>query len=338
MNAVTCLTWVRRGVAKAHPELVRLPEDELENLLSSTSRVAASESDSDHADSDDENQTKKAKNSNLDEAKDSVETRYNLDDYDEEDASENEEAGLTGLSFYPSNRHDPYLSKNSQSSDDESDFMVSPGDNLIVLGKVHGEFFSLEVWVTNMEDGSLYCHHDAILASCPLAMEWVGFDPGESDCTSANLVAVGSMTPNIELWDLDVVNSLEPAFTLRGKQKCRKKEKAAKKVEVSRGHADAVLALSWNRNRQQILASASADSSVGVWDLSRGRVVSFLKSHGDKVQAVQWHPVEDQLLVSGCYDGCVRLFDCRAPSAEPSRQWSFSGEVEKVPLLQFHNS
>jgi len=329
MNAVTCLTWVRRGVAKAQPELVRLPEDELENLLSSTGRAA--ESDSDQVESGDEKERKKAKNGNSDSVKDSVEARYSLDDYNEDDSSENEEAGLMGLSFYPSNRHDPYLSKTDQSSDDESDFAVSPGDNLIALGKVRDDFFSLEVWVTNTEDGSLYCHHDAILSSCPLAMEWVGFDPGESDCSSGNLVAVGNMTSNIELWDLDVVNSLEAAFLLKSKQKRRRKEKAAKKVTVSRGHTDAVLALSWNTNRRQILGSASADASVGVWDLSRGRAVSFLASHTDKVQAVQWHPVEDQLLISGCYDGCVRLFDCRAPSADPSRQWAFSGEVEKVP-------
>jgi len=331
MNAVTCLTWVRRGIAKAHPELVRLPDDELENLLSSAGRVAETDSDNDQVDSDDEKRKKKAKNSDLDDVKESVETRYNLDDYDEDDERENEETGLTGLSFYPSNRHDPYLSKNDQSSDDESDLTVSAEDNLIALGKVHGDFFSLEVWVTNVDDGSLYCHHDVILPSCPLALEWVGFDPGESESTSANLVAVGNMTSSIELWDLDVVNSLEPAFSLRGKQKRRRKDKAAKKVAVSRGHTDAILALSWNTNRQQILGSASADSSVGVWDLSRGRAVSFLTSHSDKVQAVQWHPVEDQLLVSGCYDGCVRLFDCRAPSADPSRQWALSGEVEKVP-------
>ena len=232
MNAVTCLTWVRRGVAKAHPELVRLPDDELENLLSSAGRGAAeTDSSSDQFDSDDEKQRKTAKRGNLHEAKDSVEMRYHLDDYDDEDGgTENEEAGLGKLSFYTSNRHDPYLSKDDQSSDNESDLSVSPGDNLIALGKVHGEFFSLEVWVTNVDDGSVYCHHDVILSSCPLAMEWVGFDPGESDSSSANLVAVGSMTPSIELWDLDVVNTLEPVFTLKSKQRCRRKEKAAKKV------------------------------------------------------------------------------------------------------------
>jgi len=335
MNAVTCLTWVQRGVAKAHPDLVRLPEDELRNLMASAGRAADAGSNSDEAYSGDENPRKKATVGDAGRLKDSVEARYSLDDYDEDDNSDNEDVGwsITGLSVFPSNHQDPYLSKDDQSSDDESDMSIAPDDNLIALCKVHGEFFSLEVWVTNVADGSLYCHHDTILSSCPLAIEWVGYDPGETDSASANLVAIGNMTPNIELWDLDVVNTIEPAFTLKGKKKRKRKEKSSKRVESSRGHTDAVLALSWNTNRRQILASASADWSVGVWDLSRGRAVSFLTNHSDKVQAVQWHPVEDQLLVSGCYDGYVRLFDCRAPSSAASRHWSLGGEVEKVISL-----
>jgi len=347
MNAVTCLTWIQRGIAKAHPDLVYLRDDELENLMSSVDRTTETDSNRDEVDSEDEKPRKKARDSKKprtgkraegsgsEGVKDSLETKYCLEDYDDDDdddddESDNEGLKLTGLSFYSSNRHDPYLLKDDQSSDDDSEMSIAANDNLIALGKVHGEFFSLEVWVANVADGSLYCHHEAILSSCPLAIEWVGFDPGESDYGLANLVAVGNMTPNIELWDLDVVNTLEPAFTLKGKQKRRRKEKVSQKVETARGHTDAVLALSWNINRRQILASAAADSSVGVWDLSHGRVVSFLADHTDKVQAVQWHPVEDQLLVSGCYDGYVRLFDCRAPSAVPSRRWSLGGEVEKV--------
>jgi len=336
MNAVTCLTWVQRGVAKPHPDLVCLPEDELKDLMSSAGGAAETEeSNSDDVDSEDEKPRKKSTVSDAKGQTDSVEERYTLDDYDEDVADDSEDVGLsiTGLSVYPSNQQDPYLSKGDQSSDDESDWSITPDDNLIAMCKVHGEFFSLEVWVSNVADGSLYCHHDTILSSCPLAIEWVGFDPGEADSVAANLVAIGNMTPNIELWDLDVVNTIEPAFSLKGKRKRKRKEKSSKKVETSRGHTDAVLALSWNKNRPQILGSASADCSVGVWDLSRGKGVSFLTSHDDKVQAVQWHPVEDQLLVSGCYDGCVRLFDCRAPSSAPSRQWSLGGEVEKVILL-----
>lgn len=333
MNAVTCMTWVPRGVAKAHPDQIRLPDDELENLMDSVGGAAEPDSCSDEVDSDQEKPRKKAKRDNWDNVGESLEARYSLADYDEDDDDdENIKSGLSvsSLSFYPSNRHDPYLTKADSSSDDESDLNVSPNDSLIALCKVHGEFFSLEVWVTNPVDELLYCHHDIILPSCPLAIEWVGYDPSESESSLANLVAVGSMTSSIDLWDLDVVNGLEPAFSLRGSNKQKGKVNATKKAKVRRGHTDAVLALSWNRNRRHILGSASADSSVGIWDLTHGRAVSFLTHHGDKVQAVHWHPVEDQLLISGCYDGCIRLFDCRAPSATPSRQWSVGGEVEKV--------
>lgn len=49
------------------------------------------------------------------------------------------------------------------------------------------------------------------------------------------------MSPIIDVWDLDLVNSLVPAFKL-GK-------KGSKKKGTPRvGHQDAVLDLSWNTN------------------------------------------------------------------------------------------
>lgn len=348
MNAVTCVTWVRRGVAKACPDTVRLTDEELGKVIESAAKSKSPEGDDDDDDENenesaegsqenDENQdaTAKPEKEASDIGPDSIESKYHLEDYDEDEGDNDDDGALSmaTLSFYPNNRQDPYIAKDEPDSDDE-DMQISPNDNLIVIGKVHGDYFSLETWVNNVADGSLYCHHDAILSTCPLAVEWVGYDPGEQG--AGNLVAIGSMSPDIELWDLDVVNTLEPAFTLKGdssfgKRKKKKNAPKAKKTKTTPdGHTDAVLGLSWNRNRFQILASASADESIGVWDLASGTVVSFFRQHGDKVQTVQWHPVEDQLLLSGCYDGCVRLFDCRAPSAEPSRKWSLGGEIEKV--------
>ncbi len=55
-----------------------------------------------------------------------------------------------------------------------------------------------------------------------------------------NYLAVGSMSPIIEIWDVDVVGTLEPEFRL-GQKKSKKKKIAGV------GHKDAVLSLSWNK-------------------------------------------------------------------------------------------
>lgn len=55
-----------------------------------------------------------------------------------------------------------------------------------------------------------------------------------------NYLAIGSMSSIIDVWDVDVVGSLEPDFQL-GKKKSKKKKTPGV------GHSDAVLSLSWNK-------------------------------------------------------------------------------------------
>jgi len=63
-------------------------------------------------------------------------------------------------------------------------------------------------------------HHDFSLPSFPLAVEWMDCPPepvaaGQS-ATVGSYVAIGTMQPGIELWDLDVVDAMEPVAILGG--------------------------------------------------------------------------------------------------------------------------
>lgn len=341
---VSCSTWVRRGITKSVPDKVALPKAELEKVI----KELKEDIDDLEKDGEDGGQNasgdsavRKRKNPKKssptpdvaedeahspvsDEASDDIVAKYGLDDYDDEDGEEGPAWDtVAGLTYYATNEEDPYLTIKEDDASDREDFVVKPTDNLLVVGRAAPECSILEVYVYNDSEGSLYCHHDMILPAFPLALEWINYDPGENG--PGNLVAVGSMEPTIDLWDLDVVDTIEPAFVLGSKPTKRLKKK--KKGTVG-GHTDAVLDLSWNSLSRTALASGSADHTCGLWDLEEGKLVTLI-AHQDKVQALRWHPSESETLLTGAFDEIVRLYDCRSPH-DGFKKWKLDGEIERV--------
>ena len=264
--------------------------------------------------------------------------KYNLDEYDEdtkiEDSSEEEDQDDEEMMLDEEENNGIFmpLSKlvkadnatgaaGAEEFDEEEleDLTLRPTDLLFVAAKTEDEISQLEIHVYEEQvigesggiEDNLYVHHDLMLPSFPLCLEWIDFPFAEGRETG-NYVAVGSFEKQIEIWNLDVLDLVYPTVTLNG-------------------HADAVMSLSWNRQGRNFLASGSADNTVRLWDLARPQEsLRVFNHHKNKVQSIAWNPVQATELLSVAYDGVIRLFDVRAPQDGVNFVSKLKGDVEQA--------
>ncbi|KAH8749997.1 WD40-repeat-containing domain protein [Hyaloscypha finlandica] len=79
---------------------------------------------------------------------------------------------------------------------------------------------------------------------------------------------------------------------------------------TGQGHSDAINALAFNHASEFVLATASADKTIGIWDLRNlDDKLHSLEGHGDAVTSLAWHPHEEAILGSGSYDRRVIFWD-----------------------------
>ncbi|CAD6237224.1 GSCOCG00002202001-RA-CDS [Cotesia congregata] len=321
MNVIPCCTWVKRGVSAAVPDKVQLTAEELAGIIKKTeSDLAEFEANSDDDSDKEEAGCSNTNTDNKNEAPSkSTDDEFNFENYDQE-AGEIK-VTMDSLALIEKDGKDPYITVQESEDDDseKEDEIIKPDDNLVLLGHVDGDASILEVYVYNEREGSFYCHHDIFLPSFPLCFEWLSFDP--SDAKPGNFVAIGNMTSVIEVWDLDIVDCLEPIFKLG----CKPSKKHNRKRV---GHKDAVLDLAWNVQLPHILASGSVDKTVLLWDIEKGVPDTKLDQFTEKVGALQWHPKKSYMLLAGSEDKTAKLFDCR--TSDTFKTWEATGEVERV--------
>ncbi|KAL2821732.1 WD40-repeat-containing domain protein [Aspergillus cavernicola] len=360
MSMITSSAWVRRGVAAQFPTKYEIDEDEM-NRISKLARMQLEDAQEDlsaaqeQANGDTEEKNEDAMEEDVVEGKDGKKSaekkidddddlkEYNLDHYDSDEVdSDGEKTTMFGnvksLAYHQPNEEDPYLVVPEEEDDEErAELQILPTDNLLLAGKVEDEVAHLEVYVYEDREDNLYVHHDIMLPAIPLCLEWLDFPVGKSpddSRTTGNFVAVGTMDADIEVWDLDVVDSMYPNAILGqgGADLADNAKKSKKKSKKSKAndeyHVDSVLALTANRQHRNLLASGSADRTVKLWDLNTAKAAKSYSHHTDKVCSLDWHPKESTILLSGSYDRTIVAADMRAPDAKA--RWGVDADVETV--------
>ncbi|KAI4241051.1 MAG: hypothetical protein L6R40_004799 [Gallowayella cf. fulva] len=359
MSMITASVWVPRGAAATFPTKYDVDENELARISKlaklqlqdaeedlDEARNGRSNSNESGTSSDEEDGNVTMTPSNKDADDDLKE--YDLDNYDSDAASKDGETmsmfgNTRSLAYHQSNAEDPYITiqENGEEDEERDDLQVLASDNMVVAAKVEDEVAHLEIYVYEDEVDNLYVHHDIMLPAIPLCVEWLDLPVGKGttdSSTKGNFVAVGTFDPDIELWDLDTIDSMYPNAILGqggeedkpgvGDEKKKKKRKKSKKVNNDY-HVDAVLSLAANRQHRNLLASSSADKTVKLWDLTTQRCAKSYSHHSDKVCTIAWHPREATILLSGSYDRTLVAADLRATDAKVPR-WGVESDVETV--------
>jgi periodic tryptophan protein 1 len=278
--------------------------------------------------------------------------------------------------------------------EDADDLIARPNDCFLLVANTEDEFSSLEVHCYNEDEGALYVHHDITLPAFPLCVAWMDYAGDAAASLAAaqpstrggaagvgsvaagapsfhvgSYVAVGTFKPDIEIWNADVLDPLEPALTLHGAAlgvsggKAAAAEEPLSAAVSSRGgrvgkkprsvaavaaggsaaaaasapsssgvgHSDAVMGLSWNRVHRHMLASSSADRTVKVWDLDAGgRVLHTYEHHKGKVQSVAWNPAESSVLATASFDRTLAVTDARAADRTRIARYALPGDPESL--------
>lgn len=307
---ISSTAWIKKGSPSTLPRTYEMSEEQYKDIIEKTKTQlnAAKEGLS------------KVTQEKQEEVEESL-AKFNLDTYDDDniigggDSDDEYVAEKKHILSQLSNlddlsmgkEDDPYLKdqdKEEQDDDEEEDkedLKILETDNLLLATKTEDEISYLEVYVYEEADSNLYVHHDIMLPSFPLCVEWVGASTTGGD-EGKNFAAIGTFEPQIEIWNLDVLDVPYPSMIL------------GTNSESGKCHTDAVMSLSWNRNTTNLLLSGSADCTVRLWDIGKEEGLRSFEHHSSatgKVQCVQWNPTKPSVLATAAYDGMVSVMDVR---------------------------
>lgn len=109
----------------------------------------------------------------------------------------------------------------------------------------------------------------------------------------------------------------------------RDSETSRAAIAAMDGHQDAINSLSFNPASEFVLATGSADKTIGIWDLRNLKIkLHSLIGHQDSVTSLDWHPQEESILGSASYDRRIIFWDLSKVGEEQSPDDAEDGPPE----------
>jgi histone-binding protein RBBP4 len=94
-------------------------------------------------------------------------------------------------------------------------------------------------------------------------------------------------------------------------------------------HKDAINAVAFNPAAETVLATGSADKTIGLWDLRNLKSkLHALECHSESVTSLSWHPFEESVLASASYDRKIMFWDLSRAGEEQTAEDAQDGPPE----------
>uniref|UniRef100_A0ACD5XH10 Uncharacterized protein n=1 Tax=Avena sativa TaxID=4498 RepID=A0ACD5XH10_AVESA len=377
---ITAISWVPKGAARTVPIEAEPPtQEEIEEAKKSIALGRAggdaddAEGDEDYGDmelEDDEDEVDevaqaraaakalgKSGSAAVGDISDGM-AELNMDAYDEEeDELEVFSTGLGDL-YYKDNKDDPYIIKKNDDDDEDDDdddseiedMIIKPTDIVLVCAHNEDEFNSLQVSIVEeQEDGdpNMFVHHEVPISDFPLCTAWMDFNRKNGD-EKGNFIAVGTMDPIIEIWNLDIVQSVawrSPEVLLSGSfdrfvimSDMRDNGQTYHKWSVE---ADVESLVCDPHNEHSFLVSLdngmvqAFDTRTASSNSNRGQPTFTLHAHNKAASAISFCPSKPNFIATCGTDKMVKLWDIS--NNQPSCVASLNAKLGAVFTVTFCN-
>ncbi|ELP90864.1 WD-repeat protein, putative [Entamoeba invadens IP1] len=221
---------------------------------------------------------------------DYITDKYNMADYDNEGNDDDFRREFS----------DDY-DKNMAEDDDESsleELLVADSDSILLTGvfnTVESEF-GLNVMIMEKSLDNSFVHDDVMLPQIPITTEYLDFI-GSPLQGAQNIVAVSCIGDQLELWDLDCTDHVDPLVSFSGDIITTNGERN----EVSFDETKSIMSVGWNSLQKNILATGSSDHKIRFWDLATSKLEMTLNHLTGKAQVCSWCPTNIGMLATGCF-------------------------------------